>query len=131
MPTFKYSKLVRDKIPSFHIEAGHTIDSRVLKGKELTTALIAKLHEETDEISNTLTHDELLEEIADVQQIINDLCTVNDISQEQLHTILSKKADRKGGFLEGHYIETVSIPNEDDEWAEYCRRSPEKYPEIK
>lgn len=130
MPTFTYAKLVRDAIPSFHEEAGHTLVSRTLTGKELSDALIDKLHEETDEISNALDTDELLEEIADVQQIINDLCKVHDITEADLTRVIAKKAERKGGFLQGAYIETVTMPNENDEWVEYCRRSPEKYPEI-
>lgn len=130
MPTFRYDKLVRDNIPAFHREAGHSIVSLTLRGKELATALIAKLHEETDEINGALTDDELLEEIADVQQIIDDLCIVHGFSREQLAHVIHKKSAKKGGFLQGAYIETVTIPDEDDEWVRYCRKSPDKYPEI-
>lgn len=129
MPTFKYSKLVRDNIPTFHLEAGHSIDSRALTGSELSNALIAKLHEEADEIDSALTHEELVEEIADVQQVITDLCDANNITIEQLTEAINKKAARKGGFSKGQYIETVTMPT-DDEWVEYCRKSPDKYPEI-
>ena len=129
MPTFRYDKLVRDNIPSFHDDSGHTIVSRTLTGKDLSDALIAKLHEETDEISGSLTDSELLEEIADVQQIIDDLCVTHGFTKDDLETVRAKKAAKKGGFLKGHYIETVTMPSE-DEWVEYCRRSPEKYPEV-
>jgi len=131
MPTFKYAKLVRDNIPSFHEEAGHTIVSQTLTGKALSNALIEKLHEETDEINNALDQAALIEEIADVQQIIHDLCATNNISKKALDEVITKKSARKGGFLQGSYIDTVTMPNEDDEWVTYCRRSPEKYPEIK
>lgn len=129
MPTFKYSKLVRDNIPTFHIKAGHSIVARTLTGAELSDALIAKLHEEADEIDGALTHDELIEEIADVQQIITDLCAANNITLETLTEVIKKKAARKGGFSKGQYIETVTMPT-DDEWVAYCRKSPDKYPEI-
>lgn len=130
MPTFRYDKLVRDTIPSLHIEAGHSIVSRKLENKELSDALIAKLHEEADEINNALDTDELLEEIADVQQIIEDLCATHGFSKEDVQHAMAVKALKKGGFLEGAYIETVTMPNENDEWVAYCRKSPEKYPEV-
>ena len=129
MPTFKYDKLVRDNIPSFHEDSVHTIVSRTLTGVKLSNALIAKLHEETDEISGSLTDSELLEEIADVQQIIHDLCATHGFTKDDLEAMRSKKAAKKGGFLKGQYIDTVTMPT-DDEWVEYCRRSPDKYPEL-
>ena len=131
MPTFRYAKLVRDNIPSFHIESGHTFTGRTLKGKELVDALVAKLHEEADEVDGALSPDELIEELADVQQIIDDLCTVSGIRKEDMTNVMAKKAARKGGFLQGKYIETVTMPTEDDKWVVYCRNAPDKYPEIK
>lgn len=130
MPTFRYAKLVRDNIPEFHKESGHTLVRHKLAGAELVTALVEKLHEEADEVSGALNRDELVEELSDVQQIIDDLCAVSNISKDDIATVMTKKAARKGGFLQGEYIDTVTMPNEDDKWVAYCRRSPEKYPEI-
>lgn len=131
MPTFKYAKLVRDNIPGWHREKGHTVKGRQLTKDELRDALIEKLHEEADEVSGALSAEELVEEIGDVQQIIDDLCAVMGIAKEDVATLVAKKTGRKGGFLNGEYIETVTIPNEDDRWTQYCRRDPAKYPEVK
>jgi len=131
MPTFKYAKLVRDNIPGWHRENGHTVNGRQLTGKELLEALVAKLHEETDEVSGAMSRDELDEEIGDVQQIINDILASQNIPQSELEQSIQKKTGRKGGFLKGEYIESIVIPDENDEWAQYCRRAPEKYPEIR
>ncbi len=130
MPTFRYAKLVRDKIPGWHQKSGHRVSGRQLKGDELRAALIQKLHEEADEVSGALSREELIEEIGDVQQIIDDLLATETISKETLQTTMKKKADRKGGFRNGEYIDTVTIDDENDEWAQYCRRAPEKYPEV-
>lgn len=130
MPTFKYAKLVRDNIPGWHRANGHTVDGRTLAIDELYMALCEKLHEEADEISGTKSREEQIEEIGDAQQIIDDLCTIMKISKDELAETMKKKTDRKGGFTHGEYIETVTIPNEDDKWAQYCRKSPEKYPEV-
>ena len=131
MPTFKYAKLVRDNIPGWHRDKGHTVEGRQLSAEELKSALIAKLREEADEIDGALSPEELVEEISDVQQIIDDLCAVMHIAKEDLAAVIAKKTGRKGGFLHGEYIDTVTIPNEDDKWAQYCRRDPEKYPEVR
>jgi len=131
MPTFKYAKLVRDNISGWHRENGHTVNGRQLTGKELLEALVAKLHEETDEVSGAMSRDELVEEIGDVQQIINDILASQNIPQSELEQSIQKKTGRKGGFLKGEYIESIVIPDENDEWAQYCRRAPEKYPEIR
>jgi len=130
MPTFKYAKLVRDKIPGWHVEEGHTVKGRQLSKEELKAALIEKLREEADEIDGALSQEDLIEEIGDMQQIIDDLCVVMGIRKEALAAVIAKKTDRKGGFLNGEFIETVTIPNEDDKWAQYCRQAPEKYPEV-
>ncbi len=130
MPTFKYAKLVRDNIWRWHEECGHTVKGRKLQGAELRKKLSEKLHEEADEVSAAVSREELIEEIADVRQILDDLCTEEVISEDEIIAAQTKKSARKGGFRGGHYIETVTIPNEDDEWAQYCRKSPEKYPEV-
>ena len=102
----------------------------VLKGRELQVALCNKLHEEADEVHAAATKEELIEEIADVQQIIDDLLMHSDISVADLKVVQTAKREKKGGFSKGIYIEKVYMPNDDDKWAAYCRKNPEKYPEV-
>ena len=130
MPTFQYNKLVRDNIPAFHRKNGHIVTGRTISGAELLTALCQKLHEEADEVEAALSRTELLEEIGDVQQIINDLCALQNISSQELKAAMKQKSDRKGGFQKGEYIETVTIADDTDQWVAYCRKNPHKYPEV-
>lgn len=130
MPTFRYAKLVRDNIPGWHRENGHVVQGRQLTKDELRAALIEKLREEADEIDGAMSPEELVEEIGDVQQIIDDLCATMGIAKDELAEVIAKKTGRKGGFLQGEYIETVTIPDENDTWAQYCRNDPAKYPEV-
>ena len=130
MPIFQYAKLVRDNIKKWHEEAGHTVMATQLTGDKLKTALMHKLQEECEEAMATTNRSELIEELADVQQVIQDLCNVAAISRSEIDAIRIKKLDRKGGFSKGVYIEQVSIPNEEDTWAKYCRKDPIKYPEL-
>lgn len=130
MPTFQYKKLVRDNIRKFHEDKGHRVTGRMLRGADLRQALCEKLHEEADEVNGALSKDELIEEIADVRQLLDDLCREESITPEQIQAAQQAKALKKGGFLSGQYIDTVTIDDEDDEWVAYCRKSPEKYPEV-
>lgn len=130
MPIFRYAKLVRDNIPGWHRKHGHTVDGRQLHGDELLRALIEKLHEETDEVKTALTRSELVEEIGDVQQILWDICTTQSISRDELTAAISVKTDRKGSYIGGEYVESITIPSEGDTWTQYCRANPDKYPEL-
>ena len=129
MPTFQFNKLVRDNIAEWHRESGHEPTVTILQGKDLKAALCDKLHEEADEVHAAATRDELVEEIADVQQVIDDLLMHNKISLAELKAVQTKKREKKGGFTKGIYIENVYMPNDHDKWAAYCRKNPEKYPE--
>lgn len=131
MPTFRYAKLVRDNIPGWHHKRGHTVNGRQLSGDELRRALIEKLHEEADEVDGALSREELVEELGDVQRIIWDICETQGITVRELEADVKAKADHKGSYVGGNYIETVTMPDEDDKWAKYCRQSPHKYPEVK
>jgi len=130
MPKFTFKKLIRDNILEEHQKVGHNIKHRLLKGNDLKEALRQKLHEEADEIPvRDQPDDEIIEEIADVQQIIDDLKTVYGIANDQVTTAQKKKFAKKGGFQRGVYVESVEV-DESDEWIAYYRAAPHKYPEI-
>lgn len=130
MPTFQYKKLIRDNIWGWHEKRGHTVEGKKVQGAELIAALCEKLHEEADEVKSALNREELIEEIADVREILDELCTQESISQAEITEAQQAKREHKGGFTAGNYIDTVRILDEDDEWVAYCRKNPEKYPEV-
>ena len=131
MPTFLFNKLIRDKILQMHIDVGHTITYENLKGEALKAKLRDKLHEEADEIPiRDKKDDEVIEEISDVQQVLDDLKAQYGISDEQVREAQAAKFNKKGGFADGVFIESVTLP-ERDEWVKYYRKSPEKYPEVR
>lgn len=41
-----------------------------------------------------------------------------------------EKKHKKGSFEKGHYIDTVTIPDTNDKWAQYCLAQPSKYPQV-
>lgn len=130
MPTFVFTKLIRDKILALHIEAGHEIKYKKLTGEALKAKLRNKLHEEADEIPiREVADDEIVEEISDVQQVLDDLKREYGISDEQVRRVQESKFVRKGGFSDGVYVESVTA-DENDEWTAYYRAAPDKYPEV-
>lgn len=131
MPTFLFNKLIRDKILAKHKEAGHDIKYVHLDSESLKAKLRQKIHEEADEIPIRVEADsEVIEEISDVQQVLDDLKQQYGITDEQIREAQQAKFDKKGGFADGVFVESVTL-SEDDEWTAYYRKSPEKYPEVK
>ncbi len=130
MSRYQWKKLVRDKIVDRVKNEGHQIDYKKLSKEELSLTLLDKLEEELTEVKTAQNKQELTEELADLQQIIDDICQVNQISLTELKSVQAKKKAKKGGFTEGFYVESVEIADPDDPWIEYFENQPDKYPKI-
>lgn len=130
MPKFASRKLIRDNIIDQHLEFGHTVEYRMLSGKELKSALQQKLHEEADEVPiRDDSDDEIIEELADVQQVVDDLKNAYGLLNGEVEKAQKSKRDKKGGFQKGVYIDTVEA-DESDEWVKYYRKHFHKYHEF-
>lgn len=129
MPKFIFDKLVRDKIPDLQRDSGAIPSLRVLTPKEHKEQLINKIIEEAREILPA-ARDELASEMADVQQALDDLRDLMGVSAEELARAQALKNDKKGSFKKGIFIDHVER-DENDEWVEYYRRNPDRFPEIK
>jgi predicted house-cleaning noncanonical NTP pyrophosphatase (MazG superfamily) len=127
MPTFKLSKLVRDKIIDDQIANGEKPKYRKLDRGEHITALIDKIIEETKELKST-DQTEVIGEIADIQQAIDDLIEIYGITKDELVEIQVTKAEKKGTFAKGLYIDTLEVP-ENSKWTTYYRKDPKRFPE--
>lgn len=102
------------------------MDSVALSGQQLIDALIDKLHEESAELTAA---DSPASELADLQQIIDDLTILLGTTSEDIKVKQATKLSKNGGFLEGRFVRTVTC-DENDEWATYYRREPERFPET-
>lgn len=106
----EFNKLVRDKIPALIRERGERIESITLKGDALVKALRQKLVEEAFEALDAATGNDLLGELADVQEVLMALiCALNldpsTVDQERL-----RKRKRRGGFEDGLMLLTTAAP---------------------
>jgi len=130
MKTFRKEKLVRDKIIQSMQELGAQVRWRTLNDQEYERALRAKLMEEAEEVRQAQSRKELIEELADVFEVIDAFKQLYAIKQEDIACAQVEKREKKGGFFERKYIETTAYP-EGSEWELYCLNNPDKYPEVK
>lgn len=91
-----HNKLVRDKIPEIikadnKVPIIHTADD-----KEYWQKLVEKLKEETAEFS--AEDSDVLEELADILEVIYAICDFKNISSEKLEQIRKEKSQKRGGF---------------------------------
>jgi len=130
MPTFFFKKLVRDQVLQRCLDDPKVrTDYRILDPLEFKKELVTKIHEETDEIPVIETGDnEVLSEIADVQAVIDSLVEAYGYTKDDVATAQQKKAAKNGIFEKRAYIHSVDL-DDDSEWIEYFRKSPEKYEE--
>jgi len=129
MPTFRFNKLVRDGMPVLYEQLGQQISFRRLVGAELLRAYRNKFIEEASELPEDGDRQKTIEELADLEQLKKDSQALLGVTDEEIETIRLKKLHEKGGFSEGIFVDTISL--EDEEWVNYYRSEPEKYPEAK
>jgi predicted house-cleaning noncanonical NTP pyrophosphatase (MazG superfamily) len=125
--TFKLNKTVRDKIVEDHISGGATVKHHKLSKAEKRSALLNKLIEEAKEC---LSSEDLLSELADMQEVIDQLAKDESLTKGQISAEQSKKRDKNGGFEKGDYISQETWPA-DHKWAKYYAADPKRFPEIK
>jgi len=131
MTKFRFNKLVRDKLPSIYIELNQKIVFQKLKGKELLQGLKDKLIEEAAEVPlEGGTREQIISELSDVQQVVDDMKSELAITDNEIDEAKKQKLAKKGGFSDGIFVESIEL-DDNDEWVEYYRKEPLKYPEIR
>lgn len=103
-----YKKLIRDRIPEKIISNGGTPITRVLNDEEFLSELVAKIHEETEEIEEVMMdRAKIVEELADLQEIIDTILKYHNITNEDLNAAKNAKREKRGGFEKRLYLENV------------------------
>lgn len=130
MPKFKLDKLVRDELKTIYANLGQKATYRKLTLEDHKKQLVRKITEEVNEIDVSSPNANITDEIADIRQVLDDLMNLCDITEEQVKSTQIKTFDKKGGFINGTYVETLEL-GDGDEWADYYRERPDLFPEIK
>ena len=110
-----YNKLIRDRIPEITAASGWKSQTRVLKAEEFIIALKNKILEEAKELNEGTDDENLIEELADIQEIIDAILIEKKIKIVEFGKIQKEKRLKRGGFKEKLFlIKTVKENNEND-----------------
>lgn len=126
---FKNNKLWRDNAPALMEKMGSVVHVKQLSDQEYDCELRIKLCEEAQEVQTAQSSIAVIEELADVYEVIDSLIALHKIDKEQILRAQKNKRDQRGGFMHRAYVTVVDHPV--GSYGEtYCLAAPEKYPEI-
>lgn len=91
-------KLVRDKIVSIIKKSGRNPEYKVMNDLEYENALKDKLIEESIEIKESKSKEELLSELADLQEVVDTLSKYNKFTKRDIKKKQKEKNRRNGSF---------------------------------
>ena len=126
---FQQNKLWRDKAAAMLAAHGSYVESKTLTDEEFAEELKLKIQEEVDEVIAAKSKAELIEECADVFEVITAFGSLYGFSLEDIVKAQAKKREGRGGFDARMFVMTASHKVGSFDEA-YCLRAPEKYPEI-
>jgi len=109
MKRFKIGKLIRDNMPEIMRQKEVFVHHRYMEHEEFIARLKDKLQEESAEVKQAGNDDELLEELADVLEVIHSLAKASDITMEQIEKARLEKHAAKGGFDKKIYSSFVDL----------------------
>ncbi len=92
-----HKKLIRDKIPDIIKANKGDFETRILDESEFEKELRKKLLEEAKELAIT-SEDELINELADVLEIIKSIASHHKIQFGQVEKYQVEKRKKRGGF---------------------------------
>jgi predicted house-cleaning noncanonical NTP pyrophosphatase (MazG superfamily) len=98
-----YKKLVRDRIPEIIRHNGERPVTRILDDEEYLKELIRKLREETDELAENPS----AEELADIKEVVIAIREALGLRPGELEDVRRKKAASNGRFKKRIYLESV------------------------
>ena len=99
------NKLVRDNIPDIIINNGDVPIYHFLDDVQYIKCLKEKMVEEYEEIIKANTKEEVLEECADLLELLFALIKVNGFSEEELLNARVLKRDKRGGVDKRFFLE--------------------------
>jgi diadenosine tetraphosphate (Ap4A) HIT family hydrolase/predicted house-cleaning noncanonical NTP pyrophosphatase (MazG superfamily) len=127
--SFKVEKLIRDQVPSILRAKGIVVHERVMEQEEFIQKLKDKLLEEGEEVKQAQNTEELLEELADVLEIIQTLSSSVGLTMDEIERKRIEKRQVKGGFEEKIFNHRIDI-EEGNQAISYYLNKPSQYPQA-
>ena len=100
-------KLVRDKIPDIIRATGRTPRVRILPAEEYRSTLHDKLHEEVAELLATADSHAVVEEAADVIEVVAAIAAESGATLDSIVDVARRKRAQRGGFEMQIWLEGV------------------------
>ena len=119
MGQIKYNKLVRDRIPEIIEASGKNCVAEILSDEDYLCMIDAKLDEELAEYHK----DQNIEELADLIEVIYAATKARGYTLEQLETVRSEKAEKRGIFQKKLLLKKVIDPNPNSKILEKIRQN--------
>lgn len=129
MRKFFQHKLWRDKLIEIAENNRSIIHYTHLDTVQYNEQLRLKLQEEAIEVQNATSKSELIEEIADILEVVDALCALHEIDKNILKDVQINKRNERGGFYSRKLV-TIAEHEEGSYGTLYCLAQPKKYPEI-
>ena len=104
-----FYKLVRDLIPDIIRENGEEAITRVLDDDEYRTELYRKLKEECDEVLFSSSKEQVLEELADVYEVISAIASLEGKQISDVSLLAEEKRKKRGGFQKRIFLERTLL----------------------
>ena len=108
-----FHKLVRDFIPDIIQNNGDVPFIRTLNEDEYKYELLKKLKEEVEEVCSAEEKENIIEELADVYEVLMAIAMVEDSTMEQVVEIANQKRLKRGGFQKRIFLEKTCDKNRD------------------
>ncbi len=127
--SFKVEKLIRDRLPVILRGRGITVHDRIMEHKEFVHKLKEKLLEEAQEVNRAQNSEELVEELADILEVVQALSQATGLTLQQIEEQRIKKPEVKGGFDGKIFNHSIDMEEENEAIAYYLKKA-EHYPQI-
>ena len=99
-----FNKLVRDNIPDKIEKNGEVAVTRILNSEEYRDELYKKLLEEANEVVNAKTKEDILEELADVYEVVRAISELENSNIDNIVEISDNKKLKRGGFTKRIFL---------------------------
>ena len=126
---FRVEKLIRDRLPQIMRDQGLTVFDRRMETDEFIARLKDKLVEEAREAAASGDRADLVEELADLAEVIAALTTAAGITQDEIEALRLKKRIERGGFDDRVFNAAVEASDGTPPIDYYLAR-PDQYPEV-
>lgn len=99
-----YNKLIRDKIPEIILSSGEKPKVKILGNRQYKEELKKKLIEEVRELNLARGKKEIINELADISELIDWICREYKVEKDILKKCKTEKNSKRGSFKDKLFL---------------------------